>query len=219
MIKTKICGLTEVGQALATARTGADFAGVVFAQSKRRITPDKALQIAEALKPLNPRPLLVGVFANQPLEEVNEIAATCHLDMVQLSGDESWEYCNRVKLPLIKAIHIAEGTTAEMVMQEIQDGLKALSKPPVFLLDKRTQTLLGGSGQSFDWQIVKQVSQKYPVMVAGGLNPENIQALLETAAPWGVDVASGVETNGTKDTAKINLFIKRVKDADGKRIC
>ena len=139
--------------------------------------------------------------------------------MVQLSGDESWEYCNRVKLPIIKAIHIAEGITAEMVMQKIEDGLKALNKPPVFLLDKRTQTLLGGSGQSFDWQIVKQVSQKYPVIVAGGLNPENIQELLETATPWGVDVASGVETNGTKDTAKINLFIKRVKDADGKRIC
>ncbi|AII61420.1 phosphoribosylanthranilate isomerase [Dehalococcoides mccartyi] len=219
MIKTKICGLTEVGQALATARTGADFAGVVFAESKRRITTEKALEIAEALKPLNPRPMLVGVFANQTAEEVNRIASVCRLDRVQLSGNESWEYCNQVNLPVIKVIHVAESTTAELVIQEIQAGLKALKKTPVFLLDTHTKALFGGSGQSFDWQIVKQVSLKYPVMVAGGLNPENIQGFIKIAKPWGIDVASGVETDGIKDTAKIHLFIERVKDADGNRIC
>ena len=126
MTRVKICGLMEIEQALAAARAGADFVGVVFAPSRRQISPEKALPIVEAIRSLPAHPEVVGVFANLEAQEVNRIADYCHLDMVQLSGDEDWAYCQNMKRPVIKVIHVSGGQKAGPVLTEIEKEFPAL---------------------------------------------------------------------------------------------
>ena len=215
MAKIKICGLIDKNNAIAAAKAGADFLGLVFAPSRRQVSTERALQIVEAVHELKQRPLIVGVFVNLPAGEINSIAEYCRLDMVQFSGDESWHYCRQIERPLIKVIHIEADRTAEQVLSEMEKGYRSdLKQKPVLLLDAKTKDVYGGTGRTFDWKLAEEVSKKYPVMVAGGISPHNISGLIKQVNPWGVDVSGGVESGGEKDIKKINAFIKAVRQAE-----
>jgi len=215
MTKVKICGLSEIEHALAAAEAGADFLGLVFAPSRRQVSPEKALVVVEAIHELRPYPAVVGVFVNLAAQEVNDIAEYCRLDWVQLSGGESWQYCRGIKRPIIKVIHVSTGQTPDKILADIEMGYHLLArKGLICLLDSKVKNAYGGTGETFDWQLAREVLAKFPVLVAGGLTPANVGRLVKEIRPWGVDVSSGVETNGRKETSKIRAFVEAVRRAE-----
>jgi phosphoribosylanthranilate isomerase len=214
MTKVKICGVTRIDHAVAAAEAGADLLGLVFAPSKRLISLETAKQIVAAIGQFNPRPLMVGVFVNMPAPQVNSIATRCGLDWVQLSGDEDWHHCQLIEKPLIKAIHVANDQSAEEIVAKLEHGHRILGPEGfICLLDTRVKGVYGGTGQTFDWALAKLVSRTFPVLLAGGLTPDNVAQAISTVRPWGVDASTGVETEGHKDASKIKALIQAVRNA------
>ena len=214
MTRVKICGIKEEVHALAAVEAGADFIGFVFAPSRRQVSMEKAREIVDTAKKSSSATKTVGVFVDTPASEVNKIADFCGLDWVQLSGDESWEYCHQITRPVIKAIRISQ-QPREKVYAELTAELKELCPQRVIvLLDSQVEGQYGGTGVTFNWSLARQVAKEGPVIIAGGLNSRNVAQAIEIAAPWGVDVSSGVETDETKDIAKMKAFIEAVRRAD-----
>jgi phosphoribosylanthranilate isomerase len=215
--RIKICGIRDRTHALAAAEAGADFIGLVFAPSQRQVSPAQAYEIASAVKETSGATKVVGVFVNAPSSQVNRLADFCALDWVQLSGDESWEYCREVVKPVIKAIRIDQQSSEELCA-EISAGTRLFpTQEFITLLDSRVEGRYGGAGKSFNWNLAQEVAKRFPVIIAGGLDPKNVARLIKGVAPWGVDVSSGVETRGVKDKSKIEAFIEAVREADEKR--
>jgi len=215
MTRVKICGIRDKAHALAAIEAGSNFIGLVFAPSPRQVTPAQAGEIVGAVKKCSEATAVVGVFVNMPAAEVNRIASSCHLDWVQLSGDESWEYCRQITKPLIKAIRIKPGQRPEEICEDLATGVRILSSQRcVYLLDSQVKGKYGGTGMTFDWSLARQAAEQFPVIIAGGLTPENVAQAIKMVAPWGVDVSSGMETGGVKDIAKIRAFIEAVRRAD-----
>ena len=215
MTRLKICGLSQVEHALAAAGAGADFLGLVFARSRRQVSPEQALPLVAAVHALNPHPALVGVFANAALEEVNRIADYCQRDWVQLSGDESGHYCRQIKRPIIKVIHVTGNKTTAQITAEIETVYKLnLKHDLICMLDTGAGNVYGGTGETFDWQLARQIAASFPVSIAGGLTPRNVGQLVQQVQPWGVDISTGVETDGQKDSLKIREFIRTVRQAE-----
>ena len=215
--RVKICGIRDKNHALAAVEAGADFIGLVFAPSKRQVSPAKACEIASAVKKSSDTTKVVGVFVNALSSQVNELTDFCALDWVQLSGDESWEYCREVIKPVIKAIRIGQQSPEELYAA-LSAGSKLLPVHGfITLLDSQVEGKYGGTGEGFDWKLAQEAAKRFPIIVAGGLDPENVARLIETVAPWGVDVSSGVETGGVKDMTKIKAFIEAVRKADERR--
>ncbi len=214
MTRVKVCGIRAKTHALAAVEAGADFIGLVFALSRRQVIPARACKIVSAVKKANNTVEIVGVFVNMPVSKVNEIADSCALDWVQLSGNESWEYCHEITRPVIKAVRVGQQRPEE-ICAELDEGAKLLSaRRFITLLDSQVEDKYGGTGLTFNWKIAQQVTRRFPVIIAGGLNSDNVAQLIEMVAPWGVDVSSGVEVEGVKDTAKIKAFIEAVRRAD-----
>ncbi len=214
-VKVKICGIKEILYAIEVAKAGADFVGFVFAPSKRQITPEKAQEIIQALRKEFPAQLLtVGVFVNTSPDEINAIADFCNLDIVQLSGNEPKEYFREIKKPIIKAVHLKDQSVSE-ILAEIEAGYKylgsSITDDLVYLLDSQVKGMYGGTGKTFDWNLAREVASQFPVILAGGLSPENVSKAVKKVSPWGIDVSSGVETNGVKDVSKIKKFIKMAR--------
>jgi len=215
MTYVKICGIKNEEDALGAAEAGADFIGLMFAASTRQVTPSQAAKVTAALKKNKASVECVGVFVNERIPTVRKIVDTCHLDRVQLSGDESWEYCAELALPFIKTIRLSSSERAESVKQKINKGKKSLrSQKHLIMLDTAAEGKYGGTGMTFDWTLAKTIVDKYDVIIAGGLNPGNVGRAIKLLKPWGVDVSTGVETKGIKDMKKIIKFIEAVREAD-----
>jgi phosphoribosylanthranilate isomerase len=217
MTKIKIDGIKTEEQALAAAEAGADFVGMVFALSPRQITPARAEKIAMALKNSGAKTEVVGVFVNARPGTVRRNAERCHLDWVQLSGDEPWEYCIEVDRPVIKVMRVSRSKRAEQVVRDLEYGTKLLKKQKhIFVLDANVRGKYGGTGRKFDWKLAVPIAKKFPVMIAGGLKPDNVAEAIKIISPWGVDVSTGVETKGVKDMEKVKKFIEAVRRADAR---
>jgi phosphoribosylanthranilate isomerase len=212
MTHIKICGIKNEVDALVAARAGADYIGLVFATSTRRVTPAQAAGITTALKENKAKAKAVGIFVNTPPLTVRRIAEECSLDLVQFSGDEDIEYCLAFSLPVIKAFRIQNEASVKTTLQQI-DGIKDKSKLTI-MLDAAAPGKYGGTGKTFDLNLARPITKKYPVIIAGGLNPENVSQVIKTLKPWGVDVSSGVETKGVKDMSKVIKFITAVREAN-----
>jgi phosphoribosylanthranilate isomerase len=218
MTRVKICGITETAHALAAVEAGADFIGLVFAPSKRLIDVEKAKEITTAVKGRRERGeskvATVGVFVNTPAAEVNRVADYCGLDTVQLSGDEHWDYLRDIEKPIIKAVRVHRQHGGEDLLAELASGYQLLGADLICLLDCYVAGNYGGSGRAFDWIVAREATEKFPVIIAGGLSPKNVGQAIKLARPWGVDVSSGVESRGVKDISKINAFITAVRRTD-----
>ncbi len=211
MTRVKICGIRDETHALAAVEAGADFIGLVLAPSKRQVSPAQAREIADAVKKSSAATKVVGVFVNAPVFQINEIADFCALDVIQLSGNESWEDCREIANPVIKAIRIGR-QSPEDICAELSAASRLLARRRfVTLLDSEVEGKYGGTGESFNWGLAQEVARRFPVIIAGGLDPQNVAILIKTVSPWGVDVSTGVESNGLKDASKIRAFIEAVR--------
>ena len=214
--RVKICGVRRLEDALVAAEAGADYIGMVFVPGRRRkIEPTVASEISEGLRQSSDtRPMSVGLFGDQPLTEVLETIEAAGLDGVQLCGDESIDYCRGVleHAHVIKVLHVpndAAPDSIEALGREI-DAYSAVGC--VVTLDSDVVGLHGGTGVSFDWSVAAGLAESgRRFMLAGGLTPENVAVAVDRAKPWGVDVSSGVETNGKQDQEKIRNFIANAR--------
>ena len=216
MTRFKICGLRDVSNALVAAESGADFLGFNFVEGVRRqLQPQEGSEIIYDFRMMfdgDKMPKIVGLFANQDADFVNSIIHQCGLDYVQLCGDEQPEFWNGLDAPVIRQVKVREDLPrSEAVPMVSEQVVEALDGGHMALLDKYQPGALGGTGKVFDWSIAREVASKNPVMVAGGLDPRNVAQAIRTAVPWGVDVSSGVETDGAKDATKIKAFAAEVR--------
>lgn len=202
--RVKICGITRAADGLAAARAGADAIGLVFAKSPRRVTPEQAREIVDALPPLV---ATVALFVNPAAEEVAAVLARVRPACLQFHGEEDAAFCAGFGLPWLKAQRVRQGVDL-LQSAAFYRGAQGL------LLDAWSPAAHGGTGERFDWNLIP-ADLPLPVVLAGGLNPDNVADAVRAVRPWAVDVSSGVETApGLKDAGKIAAFIKEVKHAD-----
>ena len=195
--RVKICSITNLEDACMAVAYGADALGFIFTKSPRQINPDSAKYI---IKQLTPFVTSVGVFMDDSLKYVEEVVSFTGIDTVQLHGNESPDYCQRINKPIIKRIHVSENDTSETLI-----GRMKPYSVSTFLLDPGA-----GSGKTFDWNIAKCID--FPIIIAGGLTPENVGRVVNLLSPYGVDVSSGVEMAvGKKDPKKVKRFIEEVQ--------
>jgi phosphoribosylanthranilate isomerase len=209
MVKTKICGITNLTDARRAAEAGADFLGFNFYQkSPRFIRPAVARRIARGLPK---RMKKVGVFVNETEENVARIAKEVGLDFVQLHGDEtpSFVACLKKATRVIKALRVRPGfRSAE---------LRKFARASAILLDGFDPLRRGGTGKTFDWSIARRVARRQRIFLAGGLTPENVGVAIRSVRPFAVDVCGGVESRpGKKSAARLKALMKAVRQAQGK---
>lgn len=200
-MKVKICGITNREIALYTVQMGADALGFVFAPSRRQISPEAAKHIIAELPDTVEK---VGVFVNEDVRTIEEIATYCGLTMIQLHGEESNETVDLLSYPVVKAVGIGSEQDVRFAEQ---------FHSPYLLVDSpKGQHFYGGNGETFDWSVLAGMNQQaHKLILAGGLTSENVGIAIAEVQPYMVDVSSGVETNGKKDREKIKAFLQAAK--------
>ena len=206
-MQIKICGITNLEQAIAAMQAGADMLGFNFyPPSPRYLVPMVCAQIVQGLRDQGYSPATVGVFVNLSPDEIQNIMTECQLDMAQLAGDEPPEHLQVLGTKAFKAVRPA---TLEEGLRVLQDYGR--DQAPALLVDARVPHSYGGSGHLADWQIARELARRAPILLAGGLTPDNVASAIQAVQPWGVDVASGVESRpGHKDPAKMAAFVRAV---------
>jgi phosphoribosylanthranilate isomerase len=200
--RVKICGITGIEDALTAVNAGADAIGLVFyAASPRCVTIEQAQKIVAVIPPFVS---VVGLFVNASKAEIEIVLSKVRLDILQFHGDESQNDCEQIKLPYYKAIRVKADTNLIQCAVEFNSA-KAL------LLDAHSESAFGGTGQTFDWNLIPKNMTK-PVILAGGLTAENVGSAIKLLQPYAVDVSGGVEqSKGVKDAAKIVAFMRAVE--------
>ena len=201
MVKIKICGITNLEDALVAVEAGADALGFVFFQgSSRYISPENAAAIICRLPPFVQT---VGLFVNEKPAIVNAIADQCGVDIVQLHGEESFEYCQAITRRVIKAFRVKDAASLDTMADYRVAG---------WLLDAWSPVAHGGTGTTFNWDIAAHAAASRPIILAGGLTPENVAEAAVTVRPYAVDVSSGVESEpGKKSAGLIKQFISAIR--------
>lgn len=202
VVRVKICGITSVEDARAAVAAGADALGFVFHRpSPRYLSPDAAREITRQLPPFIAR---IGVFVDSPLADVKEILHYCHLDFAQLHGEENATFCSALAPRAIKTVQVGRDDAISVVRT---------CDVVAFVLDTYRPGSAGGTGTTFDWRIaVEAVATGRPIILSGGLRPENVAEAIAMVRPYAVDVASGVEAlPGKKDLVKLRAFITAAK--------
>jgi phosphoribosylanthranilate isomerase len=204
----KICGIKTLKDALAAIDSGADYVGFNFyPKSVRFIEKSACAEITSVLKQEYPQIKLVGVFVNSSVEEIKNILQTCQLNLAQLHGDETPGTFVQLAPHAFRAFRGIPESNAGYERNEA----------PAMLIDAAVKGVYGGSGVTADWAAAAELAKKYPLLLAGGLTPENVADAVRQVQPWGVDVASGVEsTPGEKDAGKMSAFVKGVRVAESK---
>jgi phosphoribosylanthranilate isomerase len=208
-MKVKICGITRLEDALAAVEAGADLLGFNFyPKSPRCVTPAACAEITSRLKPHAKHITLVGVFVNLPPQEVVNIIQCCGLHLAQLSGDEPPADLEILSGQAFKALRPASATELEQALERYP----AHEPAPAYLVDAFRPGQYGGTGQTADWRLAAALARQTPILLAGGLTAENAAEAVAQVQPWGVDVASGVESApGLKDPLKMKAFIRACK--------
>ncbi|MDF1577651.1 MAG: phosphoribosylanthranilate isomerase [Desulfurivibrionaceae bacterium] len=204
--RIKVCGITDPDDLAHAVSAGVDGVGFIFAEkSPRRIEPEKARELIRAVPPFVDA---VGVFVNEDPDVVTDIIKYCGLTMVQLHGQENIDYCRLMPVRVLKSFAVKNGA----------DGSEMAAYAGVaagYLLDTYDQGMAGGTGRAFDWNLIKGLRIPGPVLLAGGLGPENVGEAISVARPFAVDVNSGVEKSpGRKDHALLTALIEAVRRAD-----
>jgi phosphoribosylanthranilate isomerase len=219
MTYVKICGITNLDDARGAVEAGADFLGFNFyPPSPRYITPERAKEIISEIR-LRPNALessvkMFGVFVNHSLERVRIIADECGLDLLQLHGDETVDMVMKLSPRAFKALR--PRTVEEMHTQLERYGAAIGGSAPSFIVDAHNPKLFGGTGERADWTIARNIASQYPILLAGGLAPENVSEAIDAVRPWGVDTTSGVErAPGLKDAQKVKRFVENVRRLGG----
>jgi phosphoribosylanthranilate isomerase len=204
MTKIKICGIKTLKDALAAIDAGADFLGFNFySKGARFIEKEICAEITSVLKKEYSQIKLVGVFVNSSVDDVKNILETCSLDLAQLHGDETPETFAQLAPRAFKAFR---GIPLDVTGYE-------RNEVPALLVDAAVKGMYGGSGVTADWSAAAELAKKYPLLLAGGLTPENVADAVRQVKPWGVDVASGVESEpGKKDASKMKAFVQAVRN-------
>lgn len=203
-VRSKICGITRVEDALAAVEAGADAIGLVFyVRSPRAVSVEQAVAIVQALPPFVTS---VGLFVNMPREQLQALLAQVPLDLLQFHGDESPADCEGFARPYIKALRVRAGEDVAATMAPYA-GARGI------LLDTFVEGVPGGTGAAFDWSLVPQDVSR-PIILAGGLDVSNVASAIRQVRPYAVDVSGGVEASkGIKDASKIRAFVRAVVDA------
>ena len=203
-VQVKICGLSEEHHVRVALEAGADLFGLVFYEpSHRYVTPRRARELVQMLGDGRAKIEVVGLFVNKEAEFINEVAEMVGLDVVQLHGDESPEFCQSIRRPVLKALHMHAASDLGK-LQAYRDTTWRM------LLDTPTPGW-GGSGETHDWELARAAASQQRVFLAGGLHPTNVAEAIAQVRPWGVDVSSGVESAKVKDEAKIREFIEQAR--------
>lgn len=204
----KICGLSSAEHARVAARSGADLLGFILAPSRRQVTHATVCAIRDELDngPVR-RPPFVGVFVNPSREQVDCAIEEAGIGYVQLSGEEEPALAGAIEIPYIRAIRIGPETSADDALRLADRWMSLPHAPQLVLVDAAVAGSYGGSGQRANWAVARQLAERYPTLLAGGLDPDNVAAGLAQTGAAGVDVSSGVEENGIKSAERIVRFI------------
>lgn len=205
MTRIKICGITNIDDALMAIDAGADALGFNFVPGTPRYLKDTKAA-ANIIEQLPPFITTVGLFVNADAEVIQGTTDECHLDLLQLHGEESPQFCQSLNHRIIKAVRIKNESSVSHLSDYRVSG---------YLLDTYVKGVLGGTGVAFDWELAVKTKQYGRIILAGGLDPDNVASAVEQVRPYGVDVSSRVEASpGRKDPVKVRAFIQNVKEVD-----